>query len=306
MGSQGGGGGGGGVGGGTHTQNQDPKSNGLARQGSLYTLTLDEVQNQLGHLGKPLTSMNLDELLRSVYTAEATSQRTDFGQVQHASCQDHYSGDLSKKTVDEVWHDIQQGEKRSSLDRKATLGEMTLEDFLIKAGIVSPGMKNSGPVLAADSMALLQLNAQWPNYHIQNTIQQQHNMLPVFMTGQQNLPVVPNPMMDTSYSEQMTISPTLMGAMSDTQGSRRKRTAPETVVEKSVERRQKRMIKNRESAARSRARKQAYTQELESKVSHLEEENDRLKKQKEKDKLLPYVRPQEPKYQLRRTSSSPF
>jgi len=40
------------------------------------------------------------------------------------------------------------------------------------------------------------------------------------------------------------------------------------------------MIKNRESAARSRARKQAYTNELENKVSHLEEENERLKKQK--------------------------
>ncbi|KAL0339878.1 UNVERIFIED_CONTAM: ABSCISIC ACID-INSENSITIVE 5-like protein 2 [Sesamum radiatum] len=40
------------------------------------------------------------------------------------------------------------------------------------------------------------------------------------------------------------------------------------------------MIKNRESAARSRARKQAYTHELENKVSRLEEENERLKRQK--------------------------
>ncbi|KAF5789122.1 putative transcription factor bZIP family [Helianthus annuus] len=37
-------------------------------------------------------------------------------------------------------------------------------------------------------------------------------------------------------------------------------------VEKVVERRQRRMIKNRESAARSRARKQAYTMELEAEV----------------------------------------
>ncbi|RAL48588.1 unnamed protein product [Cuscuta campestris] len=305
MGSQGGGGSGE-----THTHNQGPKSNGLDRQGSLYTLTLDEVQNQLGHLGKPLTSMNLDELLKSVCTAEAADQGINFGVAQHASYQDHnFSGDLSKKTVDEVWQGIQEGQERSDLDRKATLGEMTLEDFLIKAGIVSPGMKNSGPVLAADSMALLQLNTQWPNYQTPTTIQQsqQPNMLPVFMTGQQPLPVVPNPMMDSSYSETpMTMSPSLMGTLSDTPASRRKRTAPEIVVEKSVERRQKRMIKNRESAARSRARKQAYTQELESKVSRLEEENERLKKQKEEENLLPYVPPPEPKYQLRRTSSNPF
>ncbi|XP_058089073.1 uncharacterized protein LOC131235985 [Magnolia sinica] len=40
------------------------------------------------------------------------------------------------------------------------------------------------------------------------------------------------------------------------------------------------MIKNRESAAQSGARKQAYRNKLENKVSHLEEENERLKKQK--------------------------
>ncbi|XVF59827.1 hypothetical protein PTKIN_Ptkin07bG0306800 [Pterospermum kingtungense] len=49
----------------------------------------------------------------------------------------------------------------------------------------------------------------------------------------------------------------------------------------SGDRRHKRMIKNRESAARSRARKQAYTNELELEVAHLMEENQRLKKQQE-------------------------
>ncbi|URD87829.1 bZIP transcription factor [Musa troglodytarum] len=46
-----------------------------------------------------------------------------------------------------------------------------------------------------------------------------------------------------------------------------------------VDRRLQRLIKNRESAARSRARKQAYTNELELEVSHLKEENAKLKKQ---------------------------
>ncbi|KAA8537756.1 hypothetical protein F0562_027664 [Nyssa sinensis] len=49
-------------------------------------------------------------------------------------------------------------------------------------------------------------------------------------------------------------------------------------VEKVVERRQRRMIKNRESAAKSRARKQAYTTELETEVAKLKEENQELQK----------------------------
>ncbi|KAI7755599.1 hypothetical protein M8C21_029305 [Ambrosia artemisiifolia] len=45
------------------------------------------------------------------------------------------------------------------------------------------------------------------------------------------------------------------------------------------DRRHKRMIKNRESAARSRARKQAYTNELENEVERLKVENAKLKRQ---------------------------
>ncbi|XWS73916.1 hypothetical protein CRYUN_Cryun02cG0170100 [Craigia yunnanensis] len=44
-----------------------------------------------------------------------------------------------------------------------------------------------------------------------------------------------------------------------------------------VERRQRRMIKNRESAARSRARKQTYTVELELELNQLKQENAKLK-----------------------------
>ncbi|XP_062192583.1 bZIP transcription factor TRAB1-like isoform X2 [Phragmites australis] len=44
------------------------------------------------------------------------------------------------------------------------------------------------------------------------------------------------------------------------------------------DRRRERMIKNRESAARSRARRHAYTNELEKEVSLLREENEQLKK----------------------------
>ncbi|KAK2967398.1 hypothetical protein RJ640_023989 [Escallonia rubra] len=304
-----------GVGGGT----QEPKPDGLGRQGSLYNLTLDEVQHQLGDLGKPLSSMNLDELLKSVWTAEANQGMggVDYGAAQHgqlASASSLHrqssltlSRNLSKKTVDEVWQDIQQGQAKHNAERKAqerqrTLGEMTLEDFLVKAGVVaetSQQKRVSGPVLGVDSISLSQQNvpqqAQWMHYQIPSIIQQpqpqqqqhqhQQNMLTVFMPGQPvqpPLPITANSIMDAAYPEtQMTMSPSpLMGTLSDTQTPGRKRVAPGDVVEKTVERRQKRMIKNRESAARSRARKQAYTHELENKVSRLEEENERLKRQK--------------------------
>ncbi|KAF9601305.1 hypothetical protein IFM89_018415 [Coptis chinensis] len=62
-------------------------------------------------------------------------------------------------------------------------------------------------------------------------------------------------------------------------GGRGKRRAVLEPIDKVAQQRQRRMIKNRESAARSRERKQAYTVELESLVTQLEEENARLQKE---------------------------
>jgi ABA responsive element binding factor len=57
---------------------QESRTTPLSRSGSLYNLTLDEVQNHLGNQGKPLGSMNLDELLKSVWSVEA-GEVSDFG-----------------------------------------------------------------------------------------------------------------------------------------------------------------------------------------------------------------------------------
>ncbi|XP_042023607.1 protein FD-like [Salvia splendens] len=73
----------------------------------------------------------------------------------------------------------------------------------------------------------------------------------------------------------------------------------------SGDRRHKRMIKNRESAARSRARKQAYTNELELEVAHLLEENAKLRKQQEKFYREAAAEHQKRK-PLHRTSTAPF
>ncbi|KGN46071.1 ABSCISIC ACID-INSENSITIVE 5-like protein 2 [Cucumis sativus] len=298
----------------------------LVRQNSLYSLTLDEVQNQLGDLGKPLISMNLDELLKNVWTAEANQTVGKDNEdnnilANQTSLQRQASlslnGALSKKTVDEVWRDIQQSkdsEEKKSRERQPTLGEMTLEDFLVKAGVVaetSSNKKGAGPVVEIDANITPQFQqTQWMQYPQPQYQSQQAAMMGVYMSGQpipQPLHVGGGAVMDVPYVDnQLTLPTPLMGALSDTQASGRKRGAPEDMIEKTVERRQKRMIKNRESAARSRARKQAYTNELENKVSRLEEENERLRKRKELEKMLPLAPSPEPKYQLRRTSSAPF
>lgn len=71
------------------------------------------------------------------------------------------------------------------------------------------------------------------------------------------------------------------------------------------DRRHKRMIKNRESAARSRARKQAYTNELELAISHLQKENARLKRQEEQLKMAEATQHQT-KRKLQRSWTTPF
>ncbi|XP_021304113.1 bZIP transcription factor 23 isoform X2 [Sorghum bicolor] len=63
-------------------------------------------------------------------------------------------------------------------------------------------------------------------------------------------------------------------------GSTRKRALLDP-ADRAVMQRQKRMIKNRESAARSRDRKQAYVAELESQVMQLEEEQAELLREQE-------------------------
>ncbi|CAK9163767.1 unnamed protein product [Ilex paraguariensis] len=94
-----------------------------------------------------------------------------------------------------------------------------------------------------------------------------------------------NSMVEIGYSgNQITLPMPVQAAAttsSDSQvGGGRKRRFTDEMMEKTIERRQRRMIKNRESAARSRARKQAYTNQLEHDAFQLRRTNDWLKKQK--------------------------
>ncbi|KAG2639195.1 ABSCISIC ACID-INSENSITIVE 5-like protein 3 isoform X1 [Panicum virgatum] len=256
----------------TMSSHGDDGRRGLSRQGSVYSLTLTEVETQLG---EPLRSMNLGDLLRTVLPAGPATQPAP----------------AAKKTVDEVWRDIQS----ASGARQPTMGEMTLEDFLSRAGVTV----DAGP--------------HWL-----------HQYPP---PQQYVVPLGPGagPAVDAVYRDGVGVGVGVF--LSQVAGRKRGAAAAvggDGVVERTVERRQKRMIKNRESAARSRARKQAYTNELENKVAQLEEENQRLRKLKMLPPLepppeheqrpvhqpeherRPVAQPEEAKQPLRRRNSATF
>ncbi|XP_061352307.1 ABSCISIC ACID-INSENSITIVE 5-like protein 6 isoform X2 [Gastrolobium bilobum] len=224
----------------------------LAKQNSWYGFTLDEVKSLLGDMGKPLGSMNLDELLQNVWTAEANKivgiENEQVSSSSSSSLQRQASLTLARalsgKTVDDVWREIQQGQKKrygddvNIQDREMTLGKTTLEDFLVQAGLFAEA--SISPTVVLDAM-----DATTPQ----------------------------------SFQQKTGLSPSpSISSLSDTRPGR-KRDDPDA-YEKALERRLRRKIKNRESAARSRARKQAYHNELVSKVSRLEQENITLKKEK--------------------------
>ncbi|KAL6848826.1 hypothetical protein ACP4OV_021409 [Aristida adscensionis] len=95
-------------------------------------------------------------------------------------------------------------------------------------------------------------------------------------------------------------------------GGRSRKRALTDPTDRAAMQRQKRMIKNRESAARSRDRRQAYVAELESQVTQLEEEQAQLIREQEErnekrrkelmEKAAPATR-KKPIQDLRRTNS---
>ncbi|KAF3336137.1 protein FD-like protein [Carex littledalei] len=89
-------------------------------------------------------------------------------------------------------------------------------------------------------------------------------------------------------------------------------TSASAPAEDSVDRRRKRVMKNRESAARSRARKQAYTKQLQLEQGNLERENKTLKLEYAELKRKLDAQAQAPPQQatrknvLQRTLSGPY
>ncbi len=161
----------------------------LARQASIYSLTLDEFQNAITEPGKNFGSMNMDEFLKNIWTAEESQamaaamgsigEGSSSGGPTHGNSLGMLSRQpslqrqgsitlprtLSRKTVDEVWKDIHRNITGTSdsgppagsgpQERQQTFGEMTLEDFLMKAGVVREdmeiGSQGFGPFVGGSS-----------------------------------------------------------------------------------------------------------------------------------------------------------
>ncbi|XP_076960252.1 bZIP transcription factor 12-like [Bidens hawaiensis] len=195
-----------------------------------------------------LISMNMDDLLKNIYD----DTRPD------------------GKPVDGGWKEI------------AGDPEMTLEDFLTKAGAVrEEDVSKLPPVSVSEYIGVID---------------------PVIVAGAGNVVIA-----GSFPQAQMQFGSPVGGR------GKRKVVVEDPPVDKATQQKQRRMIKNRESAARSRERKQAYTVELESLVTQLEEEHARLVKEvdelnKERlkqlmENLMPVVEKRRPPRLLRRTNS---
>nr|QEO19187.1 putative bZIP transcription factor TRAB1-like isoform X2 [Cymbidium ensifolium] len=341
----------------------------LSRQPSIYSLTFDEFQSTNGGIGKDLGSMNMDEFLKNLWTAEesqamAAALGSLDGGVGVLQRQGSLSlpRTLSQKTVDEVWRDVitdnvesAGGSDLQKQQRQPTLGEMTLEEFLVRAGAVRDennppvsrpvdnkysnnnsgvyygGLSASGNTSSAFAFSFSQVErsnagvmqtcnpgnsptnfaisvagarpyaAQQPLGDNVDLGKQQrmrgvgagvvdqaiNNGLITGMvglgTGTAAIPVAGSPAKQVTFdglrkgnSDLSSLSPMPYAFNGALRGRK-----SDGALEKVFERRQRRMIKNRESAARSRARKQAYTMELEAELAMLKEKNQELEKKQD-------------------------
>ncbi|KAF8111713.1 hypothetical protein N665_0073s0069 [Sinapis alba] len=172
----------------------------------------------------------------------------DYGFVSDSMDVDRSNGDRNsvnggRKSVDDVWKEIVSGEKKTVMKEEAQDEYMmTLEDFLARASEMD-GDDDDDEIDVKIPPERLSGDGYAFDYPMMP--QQQHN--PVEMV----------------------------------EGSTRRKRGRVMVeaMDKAAEQRQKRMIKNRESAARSRERKQAYQVELETLAAKLEEENEQLLKE---------------------------
>jgi ABA responsive element binding factor len=162
----------------------------------------------------------------------------------------------------------------SPAQRQQTLGEVTLEEFLVRAGVVREDMPPGPPPISApppppQPTARPQQPQPQMLFPPTNMFAPMVNPLSLSMAGPfggvngggaTNVAVSPRTVMSNGYGRMdglnlSSLSPPPMPYVFN--GGLRGRKPP--AMEKVVERRQRRMIKNRESAARSRQRKQVNT-----------------------------------------------
>ncbi|XP_057795442.1 G-box-binding factor 4-like isoform X2 [Salvia miltiorrhiza] len=152
---------------------------------------------------------------------------------------------MARKTVDDVWREIVAGKKSEKQPKEEM---MTLEDFLAKAG----AEEEDEEVEATRTSVEVKEEGLSGRFY---SLESGSGAIGAALSGGLDV-----------------------GGLSGGRG-RRSLSLLEP-MDKAAQQRQRRMIKNRESAARSRERKQAYQVELESMAVRLEEENEQLLKEK--------------------------
>ncbi|KAL0422625.1 UNVERIFIED_CONTAM: ABSCISIC ACID-INSENSITIVE 5-like protein 7 [Sesamum latifolium] len=318
----------------------------LVRQSSIYSLTFDEFQNTVGGSGKDFGSMNMEDLLKSIWTAEesqAMASLTGGGDETASGVNLQRQGSLtlprtlSQKTVDESWvvrEDNQPSARPNGTGFYGGLPPSSGNNSGLTIGFQQPS-RNNGVLgnLAEQSNIVLNTPNLGNNINgvrtSQQPPQQPHSQLqPLFpkqttvafssptqlgsnaqlsspgtkgqVVGIMNTIVQGGAVVMGGLNNGAAVaggspgnhlhSDAIVKTNTDTpsvspspfnfgEGGRGRRSS--STLEKVVERRRRRMIKNRESAARSRARKQAYTLELEAEVAKLREMNQELQKKQE-------------------------
>ncbi|KAK1375762.1 hypothetical protein POM88_031955 [Heracleum sosnowskyi] len=225
---------------------------------------------------------------------------------------------LSQKTVNEVWYEMpkfQQEQEHGSTSnvqevdsahRQTTYGDMTFEEFLIMAGVVQahdhspPPLQQSSvsyqkdnntvhgsgtpdcmvrPVIASGGGGNVPAYQALPERSVKDAVAR-------IPSGYQPREVgyggkMQNNTSEGGFGQGSPASPVSSDSVGENQSDSVNNLHSGPVEEKVVSRKQRRMIKNRESAARSRARRQAYNRELEARLHMLEEENARLKQDRQ-------------------------
>ncbi|XP_048436852.1 G-box-binding factor 4 isoform X1 [Pyrus x bretschneideri] len=243
----------------------------------------------------PIGSMTVDGLLYDSNPTPMTDATLFNAQITllDSSAEINSSTAPPPKTVDEVWREIVSGECRKECKEEVPDEMMTLEDFLARAGAVEENDIKDFP-LAPPPPETERLSSG------------------VFSFDQ--IPLSPFGSIDKVEGSIVGFGNGPDPAGSGGGVGRRKRgRAVMEPMDKAAQQRQRRMIKNRESAARSRERKQAYQVELESLAVRLEEENEQLLKEQTgrtqarlkqlMENIIPVVEKRRPLRVLRRVRS---
>ncbi|KAL5228211.1 hypothetical protein ABZP36_016476 [Zizania latifolia] len=195
-----------------------------------------------GGSGSGLGSMNVEELLRGIYADMPTPTPPAGGDRTMSPVQ--APGIAAPRTAEEVWKEITGG---------GGGGVVTPVAPSVVAAGVGAGAGTAAEMTLEDFLARESAVKEDEALVTGPSAAAEGQMVMGFLNGAESA-----------------------GGVSGGRGRKRQLMDP---MDRAAMQRQKRMIKNRESAARSRERKQAYIAELESLVAQLEEENAHMLKE---------------------------